>query len=157
MILVTVGSSRWPFERLMGALQQLPADELFVQHGRAEPPAGVARAVPFLSFQELADQIAVADHVICHAGVGTIICALRAGHTPIVVPRQARFSESIDDHQLELAEALAERERIVLVRDLAELREKVARAPERRPALTTEERPIHAAVRAALSGQPLAA
>ena len=49
-----------------------------------------------------------ADKVVTHAGVGSILCADREGHVPLVVPRRHDLGEHVDDHQLELARALAD-------------------------------------------------
>jgi UDP-N-acetylglucosamine transferase subunit ALG13 len=106
-----------------------------------------------MSFAEVLEHVEAADHVVSHAGVGSITCALRAGHTPLVVPRLKRHGETVDDHQLELVEAMSPEGRIVAIRDPAELAQALAAAPARRPALAMTERPIHAAVRAALYGQ----
>lgn len=65
--------------------------------------------VEFMPFQDVVDTMARAKSIVCHAGVGTIITALRAGHTPVVVPRQARHGEHVDDHQLDIATRFAER------------------------------------------------
>ena len=62
VIFATCGSSHLPFERLMQALAVLPADELVVQHGPAEPPPA-ARAVPFLPYSEVVSLIEEADVV----------------------------------------------------------------------------------------------
>jgi UDP-N-acetylglucosamine transferase subunit ALG13 len=45
--------------------------------------------------------------VITHAGVATIVDAVRAGHRPIVIPRRQHFHEHVDDHQLQIVSALA--------------------------------------------------
>ena len=153
MIFVTVGSSHIPFRRLIDALGALPVDELVVQHGPADAPPAAGRAVPFMPFAEVLEYVEAADVVISHAGVGSITCALRAGHTPLVVPRLKRYGETVDDHQVELVDALAADGRIVAVRDPATLAGAVADAPARRPPLAVTERPIHAAVRAALYGR----
>ena len=73
MIFATVGTHQQPFERMLHALQVLPADELVVQHGPASPPAGVRRAVPFMSFGDMLEHFESADVVITHAGVGSIL------------------------------------------------------------------------------------
>jgi UDP-N-acetylglucosamine transferase subunit ALG13 len=90
--------------------------------------------VAFLDFAELAALMDEAAVVVSHAGVGSILCALRAGHVPIVVPRLARHGETVDDHQLELAEALHRAGRVIRVLDVAHLADAVAAAaPRRRP------------------------
>ena len=154
MIFATVGSSHIPFERLMRALDALPAAELVVQHGPAQATAA-ARATAFMPFDELAELVEAADVVVSHAGVGSILCAIRAGHTPIVLPRLERFGETVDDHQLELAEALDRQGRIVSLGAAADLADAVAAARPRTAPSPPTVRPIHAAVRAALRGEPV--
>jgi UDP-N-acetylglucosamine transferase subunit ALG13 len=65
--------------------------------------------IEFMPYEEVVDTMAKADSVICHAGVGTIMTALKAGHTPVVIPRQAQHGEHVDDHQLDIATRFAER------------------------------------------------
>lgn len=151
MIFATVGSTQIRFARLIRALEALPAEQLYVQHGPVEPPPGAHRATAFMQFPEVIESMERADVVVCHAGAGSILCALRAGHTPVVVPRLKRFQETVDDHQVELGRALATAGKAICVEDLSQLPASVAGAPPRR---SPEERggllPIQAAVREAL-------
>lgn len=148
MIFATVGSTQIPFERFVRALEALPGDRLLAQHGPVPPPAGAARTEAFMSFPEVVESMRRADAVVCHAGAGSILCALRAGHVPVVVPRLKRFGETVDDHQVELAQTLAGEGKVRHVEDLSDLSGAVAAAPPRRP---VERRvgllPIQAAVR----------
>jgi len=153
VIFVTVGTHQQPFARLLAALSGLPPGELVVQHGYGPAPAGVARAVAFMSFSEMTEQFEAADAVVTHAGVGSILFAMRVGHTPIAVPRYSRYGEHVDDHQVELTRALAERGHVVALWQGEDLAAKLADAPPRRPAPETGDRPIHAAVRAAMWGE----
>jgi UDP-N-acetylglucosamine transferase subunit ALG13 len=148
LIFATCGSSAYPFDRMMEALASLPADELQVQHGPNIPPPCL-EAFDYLSFSEVVARIQLADVVVSHAGVGTILCALRAGHTPVVIPRLRRYGEVVDDHQLELAEALAEQRTVVLA-DAGDLAEAVASVPLRRASNHSASRPLIEAVQAAL-------
>jgi UDP-N-acetylglucosamine transferase subunit ALG13 len=150
MICVTVGTHDQPFTRLIGALALLGPEELVVQHGPAPPPAGMARAVRFMPFDELQLQIAAARVVITHAGVGSILAAVAAGHTPIVVPRLRRYGEHVDDHQLEFALALGRRGDVIPLLDVERLPDAVASVPTRRPSDLAGEGPLHIAVREAL-------
>ncbi|MEA2440791.1 MAG: hypothetical protein QOH76_2215 [Thermoleophilaceae bacterium] len=153
MIFVTLGTHHQPFARLMGALSELPSDELVVQCGHSVPPAGVREATAFLGFQEMLDRIRAADVVVTHAGVGSILLARREGHTPIVVPRLSRLGEHVDDHQVELTEALAEQGKVIPVWDVSELPAAVASAPARSESRPLTPGPLHDAVRAALTEQ----
>ncbi len=158
MIFATVGSTQIPFARFVRALETLPGEQLLVQHGPVEPPAGAARARAFMQFPQVIESMEAADVVVCHAGAGSILCALRAGHTPVVVPRLRRYEETVDDHQVEFSRALAAEGKVIAVEDLGRLAEAVAAAPARRRA---EQRrgllPIQAAVREALHASPIPA
>jgi UDP-N-acetylglucosamine transferase subunit ALG13 len=150
VIFATCGSSHFRFDRMMEALGALTADDLYVQHGPADPPPG-ARAVPFLPFDTLVDNITQADVVISHAGVGSILCAIRVGHTPVIFPRLKRFGETVDDHQAELAEALAAQGSAVVAWNGEDLAAAVARVPPRDLARTSRTTPLVEAVRASIT------
>ena len=75
------------------------------------------------------EHIRVADVVVTHAGVGSILTCLRLGRTPLVVPRQSRFGEHVDDHQVELTRALADDGKVIPVWDVADLPALVESAP----------------------------
>lgn len=133
MIFATVGSHpTYRFERFLHALEALPpGEELVVQHGPGEPPANADRAVAWMTFAEVVEQMERAEHVVSHAGAGTILCASGAGQVPIVFPRLKRFGETVDDHQVELARRLAGDGRLVVVESAPELVEALASAPPR--------------------------
>ena len=153
MIFATCGSSPAPFDRMMQALAALPPEDLHVQHGPATPPP-CARADEFLSFGRMVELIESANVVVSHAGVGSIMCALRAGHVPIVFPRLKRYGETVDDHQAELAEALEERGNVIVVWTADELAAAVASVPPRGRVRALEADALGAAVRAAIWGKP---
>lgn len=122
MIFVTVGTTHFPFDRLLSAVATLETDdELVVQHGPSQVPIDNARLIDFLSFDELNDYVRDAGTVISHAGVGSIMVALSHGKRPIVVPRLERFGEAVDDHQLQVATLLDRAGRVRAVDDLADL------------------------------------
>lgn len=155
MIFATCGSSHFRFDRMMEALATLPADDLYVQHGPTEPPPR-ARAVKFLPFETVVDNITKADVVISHAGVGSILCAIRAGHTPVIFPRLKRYNETVDDHQAELAEVLAAQGSAFVVWSAEDLPDAVATAPPRSIGRAVRSSTLVDAVRATiLSGRNL--
>jgi UDP-N-acetylglucosamine transferase subunit ALG13 len=152
VIFVTVGTHHQPFERLLSALSALDGDELVVQHGPGEPPPGVGRAEAYMPFDEVQRNLREADAVITHAGVGSILCAIREGHTPLVVPRRHDLGEHVDDHQAELTRALEGRGGVIAVWDVERLSELVKSAPQRRLGGKRPEPPLCGSVRAALFG-----
>ncbi len=108
---VTVGTMDYGFRRLIeAAAAALPtsADVLW-QTGRTELSDLPLVTRPFVPEQELVYAMGKADVVICHAGVGSAIAALRAGRFPIIVARRRSYHEHVDDHQRQLAAELARR------------------------------------------------
>jgi UDP-N-acetylglucosamine transferase subunit ALG13 len=148
VIFATVGSHpTFKFERLLRALEFETADDLVVQYGPGVPPANAKRAVPWMSFEEALDHVARASHIVSHAGVGTILCAIAVGHMPVVLPRLRRFDETVDDHQLKLARTLSQAGRVIMVEEASQLEQAIARAPERAAAPDPAGGELIAAVR----------
>ncbi len=112
MILLSLGTHQQPFPRALDLVEPLArrGEQLVVQHGATPPRPEMPNTtwVEFTPFEQVVDTMARADGVVCHAGVGTIMTALQAGHTPVVVPRQARYGEHVNDHQLDIATRFAE-------------------------------------------------
>lgn len=156
MIFVTVGTHGQPFERLLAQVGRLPElDRVVIQYGPGAPPQGVGRAAAFMPFGEIEECLAAADVVVTHAGVGSILCARRAGHVPIVVPRYHELGEHVDDHQVELTAALAGRGEVVPVWRDEELRDVVAGGSrsDSVAAPGSQAGPLVEAVRGALLGR----
>ena len=111
MILVTVGSQKFPFDRLLKKVDELVQGGVIRAEVAAQTGAGSYRprhfpGQPFYdreAFGALMDRCSI---VITHGGAGTIISALRRQKKVIAVPRLARYGEHVDDHQLQLMEAL---------------------------------------------------
>jgi len=111
-VVVALGGNRYGFRRLVDAVRAaLPrgASVLF-QTGTtdvsdvADEPGVTWR--PFVPGDELFSAMCQADLVIAHAGVGTALTAMRAGHAPVLVARRAEHDEHVDDHQLQVAATL---------------------------------------------------
>jgi UDP-N-acetylglucosamine transferase subunit ALG13 len=109
MIFVTVGTHEQPFERLMNLAATLAAcgQEVVVQYGAcAGVPPGCSGASHY-PYEEMQRLVATAKAVVTHGGTGSIMLCLESGRRPLVVPRLRRFGEHVDDHQLQIVEALA--------------------------------------------------
>jgi UDP-N-acetylglucosamine transferase subunit ALG13 len=151
LIFVTVGTHQDPFGRLLDALAPLDGSELVVQYGSAPPPPGVARAEAYMPFDQMVECFRAAEKVITHAGVGSILCASREGHTPLVVPRRHDLGEHVDEHQAELTRALEQRGRVVGVWDTVELPGLLAAAAGRAAATAEPKSLLATSVREALA------
>jgi UDP-N-acetylglucosamine transferase subunit ALG13 len=142
MILVAVGSSQFPFDRLLRAVDGLPRGErLVVQHGPSTVRPPDASCVDYVPFERFADLVREARVVVTHAGVGSILMSLGNGKRPYVVPRLRSFGETVDDHQVESARRFAEAGLVTLVEDPADIAEAVA-AGNGHAALGSTEAPL---------------
>lgn len=111
MIFVTLGTHEQPFDRALDLVIALARrDSVLVQHGATRPRPGLSGVEwsEYLDWAPLTARMRDADVVVTHAGVGSAVTAIRAGKKPVLVPRLARYGEHVDDHQLQLAERLAE-------------------------------------------------
>ncbi|PKW16035.1 GNAT family N-acetyltransferase [Saccharopolyspora spinosa] len=131
-VVVTVGASAYPFRRMIeslvpllepeGALHRatgLPVEVLW-QTGPAPVDDLPIQTKPYLPITQLAEALSSADVVISHSGTGSVLLAFDAGKAPVVVTRQRRFGEAIDDHQRQLATELGRRG-LVLHREFGQI------------------------------------
>ena len=126
MIFVTIGTSE-PFDRLLAAIGALEThEEVVAQVGASMMRPVGATCHEFLSFEETLSYMREARVVVAHAGVGTVLSALRVGQTPVVSPRLRQFGEAVDDHQVPFSRRLAELGYVRLVEDLSELDDAVS-------------------------------
>jgi UDP-N-acetylglucosamine transferase subunit ALG13 len=155
MVFVTVGSHpTFRFDRLLRALSPLSSnEELMVQHGPAPAPPGVAQAWPWLTFEEILENMQKARVVVSHAGAGTLLCAHQLGHTPVVAPRLQRYDETVDDHQVELARAFERTGQVLVAWEMGQLSRLVEEAPARSEHPVINNQGLIKEVRAALVGE----
>ncbi len=156
MILLSLGTHQQPFPRALDLVEPLAlsGEELLVQHGSTAPRANMPNTnwVEFMPFDELVAAMRSARSVICHAGVGTIVTAIRAGHVPVVIPRQPERGEHVDDHQRDIASCYAERGLIRCAFSDADLVPLLApRGEKPSPALGKGSEELRAAVFAAVA------
>jgi UDP-N-acetylglucosamine transferase subunit ALG13 len=125
VIFVTVGTDS-PFDRLVKVVDQWAGDtgrkDLFAQVGEAGWHPQHMDFSPFLEPAEFARRFASATTIIAHAGMGTILSALRYGKPILVMPRLASLGEQRNEHQLATARRLSEMGKISVAFDEAALR-----------------------------------
>jgi len=128
VIFLTTGT-QLSFDRLVRAVDgwagsAQPAPEIF---GQVLPPRNApyipqnfqtkARLTP-VEYAEIFDK---AHLIISHAGMGTILTALTRGKTICIMPRQARYGEHRNDHQLATTRRLKEQSGLFMARDETDL------------------------------------
>jgi UDP-N-acetylglucosamine transferase subunit ALG13 len=104
-VVVTVGSGVHGFRRLIDRLTAIlpPGLDVLWQTGStAVGDLGIA-ARATVPAAELDQAIRAADVVVAHAGCGSALTALNAGKLPVLVAREGRHGELVDEHQMQLA------------------------------------------------------
>ena len=108
MILVLLGTQNNNFERLLEAIElnikkHVIKDDVIVQAGFTKFTSNNMKIFDFMSKEKLSDLEDEADLIITHAGVGSIVSALKKGKKVIVVPRLKKYSEHVNNHQIQIA------------------------------------------------------
>lgn len=129
MIFVTVGTHEQPFNRLIKAVDELKkegiiTEDVIMQTGFSTYEPKYCKWSKLIPYQQMIKNVEDARIVITHGGPASFIMPLQIGKTPIVVPRQYKFGEHVNDHQVEFARNVAERMgTIIPVEDISTLGE----------------------------------
>lgn len=127
MIFVTVGTHEQPFDRLLKEVDELVekgviTEEVFIQTGYSTYIPKNCKWSKLLSFDKMDELMERADIIITHGGPATFMSAIAKGKKPIVVPRQEKYGEHVNDHQLDFAQHVKERyNSIEVVEDISNL------------------------------------
>lgn len=113
MILVTVGSQKFQFNRLIKKIDELIEDgtitqDVFAQIGVSDYKPKNYEYVDFMTQDEFEKKMDECDIVITHAGTGVIVNAVKKEKKVIAIPRLAKYAEHVDDHQIQLIEQFNE-------------------------------------------------
>ena len=128
MIFVTVGTHEQPFNRLIQEVDHLVEtgvikEEVFIQTGYSTYEPKFCQWSRLISFDQMSEFIQKADIIITHGGPATFMSAIANGKKPIVVSRQEKFGEHVNDHQIDFCEKVNSRfNNIYLVNNTNELR-----------------------------------
>lgn len=102
-VVVSVGTDHHPFDRLVQGVAAWTSSRediarLVVQHGYSAP-SGTGEDHVLLDRTELLELYRTADVIVTQVGPGTISDVNTVGRRPLVVPRDPRLGEVVDDHQ----------------------------------------------------------
>jgi UDP-N-acetylglucosamine transferase subunit ALG13 len=104
-VVVTVGSGVHGFRRLIDRLLAIlpPGLDVLWQTGSTAVDGLGIPARPTVPATELERAIRDADVVVAHAGCGSALTAMNAGKFPVLIAREGRHGELVDEHQMQLA------------------------------------------------------
>jgi UDP-N-acetylglucosamine transferase subunit ALG13 len=128
MIFVTVGTDQ-PFDRMVKVVDQWAGErsrtDVFAQIGAG---GWKPTNVPFSEFlhpPEFSQRFASADVIVGHAGMGTILSALKVGKPILIMPKKASLGEHRNEHQMATARRMREMGKVDVAFDEDELWEKL--------------------------------
>lgn len=136
MIFVTVGTHEQQFDRLVKQIDLLKksdviTEEVMMQTGFSTYEPRYCKWSKLLSFKEMQTYVAEARIVITHGGPSSFIAPLQIGKIPIVVPRQKKFDEHVNDHQVDFCKEVKERMgNIILVEEVEQLEKVISKYDE---------------------------
>lgn len=132
MIFVTVGTHEQPFNRLIKKIDELVAsgeikEKVVIQYGFSTYDAKHCEMHKMMSFDEMQRAFKEARIVITHGGPSSFVEALQYGKVPIVVPRQLKFDEHVNNHQVDFTKLIDEQmNNIIPVYDIEKLTDTIA-------------------------------
>ncbi len=119
MIFVTVGTHPGGFSRLIRRIDEIAPllkEEIIVQRGFTKY---IPKNVKYFDFvPDLSPYFQKARIVITHSATSLIEFVFATQKPVITVPRQAKFGEHINDHQIEFAEWLSKKTGLMCVLDI---------------------------------------
>ncbi|HGS1458378.1 TPA: glycosyltransferase, partial [Streptococcus pneumoniae] len=127
MIFVTVGTHEQQFDRLIKEFDRLKEEnliqeEVFIQTGYSNYVPKYCKWEKIISYEKMNQFIEEADTIVTHGGPATFMAIIAKGKTPIVVPRQKKFGEHVNDHQMNFCSKISsEGYELSLINDISEL------------------------------------
>ena len=138
MILVTLGTQDKEFTRVLKKIDKLIkkkviTEEVIVQAGYTKYESKNMKIFDYVSPEELDKLVDKASFIITHAGVGSVIGALKKKKKIIAIPRLSKYKEHNNDHQLELLKEFSKEGYIIPVIEMKELESAIKKVKNFKP------------------------
>lgn len=137
MIFVTVGTHEQPFDRLVSMIDALKGkgvidEDVIIQTGYSTYEPKHCTWSKLLPYSDMVKNVKDARIVITHGGPSSFIMPLQEGKIPVVVPRQEKYGEHVNDHQLTFCQEVQQRQKnILVVQDTDQLEDAIANYDEK--------------------------
>lgn len=118
MIFVTVGTHEQQFNRLVEYMDKwagIHSEKVVMQIGYSTYEPKNCEWSKLYPYSEMIEKVNEARIVITHGGPSSFIMPLEVGKTPIVVPRQFRYNEHVNDHQVKFCKEVESRMKTIIV------------------------------------------
>ncbi len=119
MIFVTVGTHEQSFERLVKKVDELKRDKIIdedviIQKGYTDYEPQYCESYKLIGYNDMQRYLDDARIIITHGGPASFIAPLTIGKIPIVVPRQKKFNEHVNNHQKDFVEQVVARDSTII-------------------------------------------
>ena len=128
LIFVTLGTQDKAFPRLLEAIQRQidngnisKEEKIIVQAGCTKFKSKHMEIKHYMSIKKFEQLVEEADLIISHAGVGTILTALKKNKKIIAAARLKEYGEHVNDHQLQILENFSEAGYLLALEDFDKL------------------------------------
>lgn len=138
MILVLLGTQNNSFHRLLEEIQRNIdngniKDDVVVQKGYTRFESKDMTLYNQLPLDEIMKLTERADLVITHGGVGSIINSIEKNKKVIAIPRLKKYSEHVNDHQLDIIKSFDELGYIIGLNGVEEFEEALKKVQDFEP------------------------
>lgn len=138
MILVTLGTQDKSFKRLLESIEKEIInknikEEVIVQAGHTKYESDKMKIFDFISPDEMNKLIKDCNLLITHAGIGSILNAIKQNKKVIVAARLKKYKEHTNDHQLQILNEFAKSNYIIPLFDLNKLDEALLKVKTFKP------------------------
>ncbi|USK28392.1 hypothetical protein LIT32_23640 [Bacillus sp. CMF21] len=126
MILVTLGTQKFPMNRVIDEIDRLievglvKREEIVIQNGYSKV-SKYALCYKMISESKFESLLHATDLVICHGGTSSIVKSLKTNKKVIAIPRKSQFKEHVDNHQAEIVEVFYQKGYLEKVENIDEL------------------------------------
>lgn len=139
MIFVTIGTHTDQFDRLVKRIDEIAPkikEEIIVQRGFTKY---TPKNVKYFDFTDnINDYYKKARIVIVQSATSLIEFILKYGKPVITVPREAKYKEHINDHQVEFAEYFAKKANVLMIRNMKDLTPELLKKYNKKPKINLD-------------------
>ena len=131
MIYVTAGTHEQGFDRLIKEIDRLKGEnvikeDVIIQKGYTNYNPINCITYDLVGYDDMKKYQKEARIIITHGGPASFIDPLTIGKIPIVVPRQKKFGEHVNNHQVEFVKQIVTRDNCIIpVYNISDLEDKI--------------------------------
>jgi UDP-N-acetylglucosamine transferase subunit ALG13 len=139
MIFITIGTHPDQFDRLIRRIDEIAPkinEKIIIQRGFTKY---APKNCEYFDFTDKMDEYyKKARVVIAQSATSLIEFILKYGKPVITVPRESKYKEHINDHQVEFAEYFAKRAGVLLIRDMNQITPKLLLTYNKKPKINLD-------------------